>query len=300
MKKRIIVLPLLVGMAFQTCGCQKADSINASASEETAVTTAVLISETETTTAPFAITETIIETELVIVYANPISVKIYDAEGNVTGTVENEYDSSGNKAKRTNRNQEGKTIAWSGFEYDSAGNCIKQTDYDSNNDLIRYTKFEYDESGNQTKRSMYGTHDSLLVMFEYNYDKTGKIIKETKKALDYINSWKNYEYNEFGNVEKVTTYSDDYTVRCWSDYEYDQAGNVIKIVEYLPDGEVSYEFMAEYDSEGNRIKEVAIHYDINAKSTESYEMAYDDTGRLLSVTCLTPDGTISSRTEYTY
>ena len=305
MKKPVIVIPILVGLTLQISGCQKANNTSFPLDTQSIAEQSIISSEATTTAASIAITESSEEVsepelELIIINANPVSLKCFDAEGNMTGTIENEYDVSGNKTKRTNRDKDGKVLSLHKFEYDNAGNLIKRADYDSNNNLIRHIVYEYDESGNQTKYTVYGTHDSILVVFEYNYDKSGKIVKETKKALDDINSWKNYEYDDQGFLKKVTTYSDDYSVRNWAEYENDTAGHVISINEYDRDGNISYEYKAEYDDIGNMIKEDETRYLFDKKIFESSELSYDDSGKLLSVTRYNPDGSIIDSIEYEY
>ena len=304
MKKRIVVIPLVAGIAFQACGCQKADSLNAT--PDTQAVTEASASESqvtsENTSATIETTETVPqETEIIIVYADPVSVTRYDARGNVIGMVKYEYDLSGKKTKCTNLDSEGNIISRYEFEYDVAGYMIKQNDYDAKSNLMHSSEFKYDESGNLIEREMRGAHGDFLSLQNYDYDNYGNLVQETKKVICKYTSRRIYEYDDLEHLTKSTYYLDNNTIFSQTEYQTDADGNITGIVEYKPEGDIIYQYSAEYDDNDNKIKESSVTYtkDNNIEE-EWYEMEYDDSGKLTAVIRYIPDIGILCRTEYSY
>lgn len=112
------------------------------------------------------------------------------------------YDSKGNRTASVLDNNGNKVLLWF-FKIDSAGNRIEERVTDDKGNVISITKYKYDAAGN---------------LIEETFNRRSFALKKT------VNS-----YDDKGNLQEVTQYSDSTIVKneFYSD-EFDSVGNWIK------------------------------------------------------------------------
>jgi antitoxin component YwqK of YwqJK toxin-antitoxin module len=206
----------------------------------------------------------------------------YNANGDLTGYSDWEYDSKGNNTKSssyyangvlasyTEYDSNGKLTKQSGYyasgvllyngEFDSKGNRTRQNSYDTDGELSGYGDWEYDSNGNMTKLSTYYASGELILRTEYERDSNGNMTKSrTYRANGELYEYSEYEYDSKGNTTKGRTYNANDVLTGYSEYEYeyDSKGNVTKSSNYVLNGgnrELYQYTELEYDSKGRQTK----------------------------------------------
>jgi DNA-binding CsgD family transcriptional regulator len=184
----------------------------------------------------------------------------YNANGELSGYDENEYDSNGNLTKISIYDAHGKLSGYNKYEYDSNGNRTKQSIYDLNTELSvyelsEYIEYEYDSKGNPTIMSRYNANGGLSSYFEIGYDSNGYRIKYSSyNANGGLSSYSIYENDSKGNWTKQSSYNANGELTDYVVYEYDSNGNQTKQWSYNANGKVSSCFEIEYDSNRNETR----------------------------------------------
>jgi tetratricopeptide (TPR) repeat protein len=88
-----------------------------------------------------------------------------------------EYDSKGNRIKKSCYNPDGMLNSYDTYEYDSKGNKIKESWYNGDGTLM--VIYEYDSNGNRIKESYYNGDGTLINYYINEYDSNGNKIKES-------------------------------------------------------------------------------------------------------------------------
>ncbi len=152
---------------------------------------------------------------------------VYDKEGKETEYFEYkygeerthtvcEYDANGRLVKETEYRKDGYEASSSYeyyshtvFEYDSNGYCIKETETSVYGN-VWVTENTYDSNGRLTEIRDYDSDGELWHIEKYKYNHNGHIVEfiyEWYSDLDSKNiQTYQYEYDENGNIAKVTTY----------------------------------------------------------------------------------------------
>jgi len=139
-----------------------------------------------------------------------VSQHNYDANGNLSGYTEYEYDSNGKSTKNIQYGANGNLSGYTEYEYDSNENTTKRKNYDANGNLS--SEYKYDDSNwNLTKSTsfpngQYSTSGYASAREEYEYDSNGN---QTKVSL-YVASGK---LNQFRlNQYRIYVYKTIYIV----------------------------------------------------------------------------------------
>lgn len=124
------------------------------------------------------------------------------------------------------------------FEYDDDDRVIKVREY-SGNQLFQYFEVEYAEDQIIERKFTYSESEGGTInsnTFTFNLDKNGKILSIDR--IDYsrnpdVTSHEMYEYNDQGNVKKITLIED--TDPVWSlvsEFEFDKKLNPFRLVKF--------------------------------------------------------------------
>lgn len=229
-----------------------------------------------------------------------ICVREFDGEtGQPESIEEYEYDSQGNRIKRT-RTAYYEDGGYSVFVEDGEGKDLSNITYYPNGNIDWQN--EYSKDGVQSKRTWYYESGQVRSVTEYNkqgkqtmktyYYESGKVETLTEysdqgiieKSTDYYENSKVKsvtEYNDVGSIIKFTGYDENGNVEfSWGRrYEYDANGNVIKEISLDAEGSVTGWEIFEYDADGN--EEKTTQYDANGKMTGWTEYTYDENGRFV-------------------
>lgn len=184
---------------------------------------------------------------------------VFDSLKKITGNLIYEYDKNWNRIKYTNRVLD--TIIYQ--EKRNYNSSNKLTDmcvvYYQRAKLNTCIKYMYNSKGLLIQEIQYDHTGKTQWKFEYVYDSIGRI----KNTLLYdingaISTTESMTYDTFNNIiEKIAKYESglfDSEIN-----EYDERGNVIKVTKYYGDEFVKNileekRFEYEYDKQGNRIR----------------------------------------------
>lgn len=224
-------------------------------------------------------------------YSMPVKVTSKNADGEIQYAQEIVYDG------------DTMTITWE----DGSKDVVKCTDkkeevqmYDEDGSRRRIRKTEYDSDGRPTKitETRYATNGQSsghTSKYEYHNDGTRTCIMTNKEGYYTREETK---FDENGYEAEIYYYYEDGSLSSYRIYEYDEYGNVTKDTSYNADGTVSmyYAYTYEYDKDGNITKRTTDHD--NSISYTVYE--YDESGNLIKTASSDKDGSMSDTKEYEY
>ena len=176
------------------------------------------------------------------------------------------------------------------FKYDELGRPIlKSGDFD--------VELEYDERGNITKViSEYGYTE------ERKYDENNYRTEKVTYYYGYGDKKTLYEYNEHGDIVKITEYdvNGTPTVTRDSEYEYDEHGNKILYIDKVDkaSGIGIQRSEWEYDAKGNVIKKIN-YYSYDTDYQINY-FTYNEKGLLIEQRCEDENGKTLYYFSYEY
>lgn len=129
------------------------------------------------------------------------------------------------------------------YKYNSAGNCIEKLEF-RNNKYAYSTFYKYDENGNLLEE-YFDSSDST----KYIYNKKLQLV-EIKKKSNWSYFKTEFKYNQEGLVSEMKYYEGwiiFMPLRYIRKYEYNQIGNIIKITEYDRDGKLTEDTNVTYE-----------------------------------------------------
>jgi len=221
----------------------------------------------------------------------------YNANGELIGYDENDYDSNGNLTKISIYDAHGKLSGYNKYDYDSNGNRTKQSIYDLNEDLSGYelscyNEYEYDSKGNPTIMSRYNANGELSSYFEIGYDSNGYRTKYSSyNANGGVSSYSIYENDSNGNWTKQSSYNANGELSDYVVYEYDSNGNQTKQWSYNANGKVSSCFEIEYDSNRNETR--YNNYNADGELIDYLVFEYDSNGNRIKSSRYNANGELS-------
>lgn len=211
-----------------------------------------------------------------------------NSSGNITSSYTFTYDSKGRPLKAEGKDDTGKSNVQTS-KYDSRGNEIERhlisigrkryetkslSKYDKNGNVIEIKNYENGKLSDQQITSYVNNVRTSTVYLDPKgdtaivstpeYDPTGKLIKEERRDVNGIVSYK-YKYDENGNLSEMI---DPETRRV---YTSDKKGNVIEHKMYLLDGRRQLRLVFKYNSNGLQTDQ--IRYDNN--ETVIFHVAYE-------------------------
>jgi len=188
-------------------------------------------------------------------------------------------------------NANGELSGYDEYEYDSNGNQIK-SHYEVNGDLSGYDKHEYDSNGNQTKHSIYNANGELYSYWEFENDSNGNWTKQSRyNANGELTDYFEIENDSNRNEAKISCYNASGELSYYYVYEYDSNGNETKYNSYEANGELSYYFEIEYDSNKNHTKHIV--YNANGELTDYFVYEYDSNGNQTKYSNYNANGELS-------
>lgn len=241
-------------------------------------------------------------------------------------------DNTGNDNRRDNRNRDevNETKATISTDVDVPDQSIAEV-----TDITDVSEVSEDETVKPVKIIKKYTNDELRLTTEYDLE--GHEIKVTyhyDREIDFIGTissgnWDSSEYDDKGNLIKLSRYDCDGNILDWEEYEYDSSCNMIKktyfrdgkkgsVYEYDYDdsGNITTEKISnddtlkywndyEWDSYGNLTKGIVRYPDGTILMTNTYDNEYDNDGNLVCCTTYAfneyyPDGQIAERKEFEY
>ncbi len=140
----------------------------------------------------------------------------YDDKGNViaveksgkagSGKEAFSYDDKGRKISQKTLNASGDVLSETSFSYNDAGKLVKEN-FNGGSYVYEY------ENGRVTSKTEYDVEGKMKGAIAHSYDKAGQIsITKFKNAEGDVESYKQFFYDENGNVKKVVVLEDDVLV----------------------------------------------------------------------------------------
>lgn len=251
----------------------------------------------------------------------------YTTSGEFESSQETEYDAIGNPiwkklvqdmgvqsslAVGEERQQDLRETEYT-YEYEYDGNNIVQYVVCNSNGESSRGEREYDEIDNLIKESFYDSDDNLIYEYVFKYDTLGNLVYEDYYTAEGRVSWKEWVYDDKGNMLKHIEYIDpklyglsttlSAIITQAEECEYDDLGNLIKEMQYsenMSDGtkQISYWREYEYDTSNNRIKEMK--YTAEGFMTEWTNSEYDEAGNAVKTTVYNSDDSMMYWSEMDY
>ncbi len=208
-------------------------------------------------------------------YGNRISSVSYDTNGEITASVENEYNEFGELTRHRVFKADG-TVQETFYEYDSNGNLIKTGTSDENGEFSFWWEYDYDSNGRPARDRACNSNGMNEVRYRYEYDENGNPAKKTYVESDgEESSWYIYECDSKGNIIKSSYYFVLSGLSDWEETEYDENDNIIKKTYFYNSGLNFYGNEYEYDEEGNVIRNSEFSEKGDRGSTKT-EYSYED------------------------
>ena len=167
------------------------------------------------------------------------------------------------------------------YNYDTLGNISGYTDYSSGNVNDRYSvSIKYHSNSDKYLYSIPSlqevtTNEGLRRKSETSIDEFGDIIQIRKYITSGESAQFDMEYDDYGNLEKITRPANYKGERMWYEYEYDQV--VHSYVSQVTDA-YGYTSSSDYDYKWGAPVQVT---DIN---DQTIQYAFDDYGRMITLT----------------
>lgn len=223
-----------------------------------------------------------------------------DVNGKTHNTHKYETDENGNIAEERIYNKYGKLSDTKLYSYDSENRIVEEQRFEElyeESKLENWTLHEYNEQGNEVKtidRILHSGSDIVIVQHMY-YDEQGRVERafctSQGGVLEGRRSTKmEFEYDEQGNVKKVTNYNEEGDVSDWTTYEYTMLDKPKEKNTKASHSNVTYE-----DAYQNVLKGIKWEYP-EAEDYREYnycDMDGDNTPELIVKT-----GTCEADTEY--
>jgi hypothetical protein len=186
---------------------------------------------------------------------NMIKYTLYSHNGSISYIKEYEYDEQNNLIKFVYCDEDGTIEQKEEYQYDNKGNQIEQKIYENKDEISDVKKYEYDERGNVIKYIDCSADGFVRGTEEYEYNENGKLAKSMEFDSDSnLFSWDEYEYDEHGNViRNISVHKEFYDgeiieVSGGVEYQndYNEAGDLVRVTEYAISGNmrscVEYEY----------------------------------------------------------
>ena len=142
-----------------------------------------------------------------------------------------------------------------------------------------------------------GITQSVASVIRLEYDEKGNITKISgSDAEGNLSNVAEYTYDENGNLIKISKSDAEGNHSDITEYTYDENGNLIKIIESDAEGNPSDITEYTYDENGNLTKEVYT----NDRYSRTIEYTYDENGNLIKEYSVNTDGDRTVIAEYTY
>ncbi len=173
--------------------------------------------------------------------------KSYDSKGQLTGSVDYEYDAHGNCTRMAWFFWNSGNLMRVERKYDEYDRLIEDTGYGTETVSTNKTFFEYDDSDgnhptNYCKKTYYprwtGSEDDRYYVSTLDYDADGRLIKIT--TVDQTGALSHYDVYTYadGKLQQTTNYDPDGKPNYTYKYYYDEDGKRIREERYNADGEL--------------------------------------------------------------
>ena len=243
----------------------------------------------------------------------------YDAEGNVTESMEYlyEFDADGNIKKETSHNSKGISLVWEYdgerlqqeeryhkgelvrteiYAYDEEGRPISHRTLSSDGSQFYDSVTVYDEQGNETQYITYNSDGEEISRGDYFYDENGNRTESLSYIDNFLRERLVYTYDANGNKTSVLRYDGNGDLTDHMEWEFDEHRNMTKEVHYNRSGNVSEtrEYVYQYDADGNKTETVCYYETVTEPRYVYYRRSFSYDG----VNALGQDGMIVIVTEY--
>ncbi len=193
----------------------------------------------------------------------------FDEIASAGWTTTYEYDGEGRVILRRDVYDSDKPMDETRTEYDEQGRISREESRD------RVTTYTYSENNSYISMTVYKNEDTVTKL-ERTLDDRGNIIRERSYRNEELTHDFVYEYNEDGQQLKSYAYATDgsMSVSNTTYYDYDESGDLIRVTYTANDDSITTVHSYEYNEHGEKTKELRYTYmdsELVSFSTVVYE-----------------------------
>lgn len=171
--------------------------------------------------------------------------------------------------------------------------------YSFKNEYISYILPQYD-GGREIGGIEYSVDGQEMHRYIYEYDESGNIARVTWLNLDgSVWYWYEYDYDNQNNKLRMRYFSSSTEMNYFYVYQYDEEGRCISETRCDPYGTKQLHIENEYN-EQNRKTQSIVYNDYSGNMTHWIEYEYDSKGNCTNEIWYRIDGNIEKRVEYMY
>ena len=217
--------------------------------------------------------------------------------------------------------EKGEMISFLFKKYNIGGYLLESSEYNLDGSLMQKEVFEYDKKNNRICELLFTENDKIEQRIEIKYNTLKLPVKMFVKNEKRITIQKTtYQYNEKGELTRLTGYDDRGKMAERSYYWYDSKGNLIQYTGYgeFDNQKISHKFNAEnkvteslcLDLKGNFIEKIVYQYDGSSvkkiyldkdnKPLKSEYFVYDKQENLLEITFFDEKGNDTESYSFIY
>lgn len=156
---------------------------------------------------------------------NPVSVEIYDEEGNKMHEELLTYNDAGKVVTKKTIDHAGNKTAEYSYSYDASGNLAEQVEKNEDGVLQSKTVFEKDEKGNDLSIVQYNSAGEITQRMNNTYDENGRVIQRVSSGF-YTRIF-TYQYDDAGNLVDETAADENGNVISRNSFEYDVSNHLV-------------------------------------------------------------------------
>ncbi|MGR6086649.1 MAG: hypothetical protein ACU4F9_00600 [Arcticibacter sp.] len=186
---------------------------------------------------------------------------------------------------------------------------VEQWTFDSNGNLVENRKwedggsceintYEYDEHGRLMMHTLVLEPFDSTEKTEYVRDEQGRVLSETKFYGDDAGERVEYLYNRHSNPITIKRYDADGLLESTEQLELDENGDVLIHHKFDADGAIVEKSEVNYAAPGKPSGKIVTSSDTN--TIGKTDIIYNDLGKVIRATELTPQGTVLSEVVSEY
>ena len=180
--------------------------------------------------------ETVISEEIFIYEDGTLTSSEFYSGNEMISRSSYSYDKNNNLVEESFMNPKGELQGVSSYEYDSSGHRIKWISGDSGGIPMMYTEYEYNDD-DVVRMSYFLPTGEMEGYTQLNYGEAGVLEEATYSAASKLEKKTEYVYRD-GKVVQALFYYGKNLSRTM-EYEYDDKGNVLKLTTFNRNGDIT-------------------------------------------------------------